>query len=275
MEFGLVLSQFNARFEHLIGDAVAAEQAGLDSVWLADHLLGTLSPDAPVHEAWTALAYVAAVTDRVRLGHLVNCVSYRNVGLLAKMAATVDHASAGRLDLGLGAGWYEREYDAFGYTFGSAGVRRRYFEEYLDALIALFGGGPVDMDGEFIKLDQAICSPGPIQNPHPPIVIGTGGEMMRRVAGARADVWNCPTGLIPDLEAARRVVDEAADGRRCGRRCRSRLPSAETPKRRRRRWRSAGSICHGWATSKSTGSSARSTRRPTRLRTTETGVSMG
>ena len=210
MEFGLVLSQFTTRFAHVEADAVAAERAALDSVWLADHLLGTLSPDAPVHEAWTTLAYVAAVTDRVRLGHLVNCVSYRNVGLLAKMAVTVDHASNGRLDLGLGAGWYEREYRAFGYAFNSPGARRRYFEEYLDALLALFTGDPVDMDGEFIILDQAVCNPVPIQEPHPPIVIGTGGKLMRRIVGAKADVWNCPVGLISDLEAARAVVDEAA-----------------------------------------------------------------
>ena len=213
MEFGLILSQFTDRWSHVESDAKAAEDAGLDSVWLADHLLATLGEDAPVFEAWTTLAHVAALTNRVRLGHMVNCVSFRNVGVMAKMACTLDHASGGRLELGLGAGWYEREYQAFGFEFGSAGERRRYFEEYLDALLALFTGEPVDLDGEYIKLDRARCSPGPAQAPHPPIVIGTGGELMRRITGAKADTWNCPAGLIPDLEEVRSVVDEAAAGR--------------------------------------------------------------
>lgn len=213
MEFGLLLSQFTTRFDHIVADAVTAESVGLDSVWLADHLLGTGSPEDPVFEGWSALSYVAAVTERVRLGHLVNCVSFRNVGLMAKSAATLDHASRGRLDLGLGAGWFQREYDAFGIPFGSAGERRRYFEEYLDALLALFTGEPVDMDGEYITLDQALCNPAPVQDPHPPIVIGTGGRMMRRLTGQKADVWNCPAGLIPNLEEARSVVLEAAEGR--------------------------------------------------------------
>lgn len=213
MEFGLILSQFTNRWSHVEADARAAEAAGLDSVWLADHLLGTLSDDTPVFEAWSTLAYVAAITERVRLGHLVNCVSFRNVGLMAKMASTLDHASGGRLELGLGAGWYEREYDAFGFEFRSPGARRRYFEEYLDALLALFSGEPVDIDGEYITLRGALCHPPPVQQPHPPIVIGTGGELMRRLTGRKADTWNCPAQLVPGLEAGRAVVDQAAGDR--------------------------------------------------------------
>ena len=214
MEFGLVLSQFNTRWAYVESDAVAAEEAGLDSVWLADHLLGTTGRESPVFEAWTALAYIAGITERVRIGHLVNCVAFRNVGLMAKMASTLDHASGGRLELGLGAGWHEPEYEAYGYPFGSRGERRRFFEEYLDALLALFTGDPVDIDGEFLTLTQAVCNPPPVQQPHPPIVVGTGGEMMRRITGSKADVWNCPAGLIPDLDAAKRVVDSAAGDRR-------------------------------------------------------------
>ena len=213
MEFGLVMSQFNTKWAYLESDAMAAETVGLDSIWLADHLLGTTGAESPVFEAWTALAYVAGITERVRLGHLVNCVSFRNVGLMAKMASTLDHASGGRLELGLGAGWHEPEYTSFGYAFGTRGERRRFFEEYLDALIALFSGEPVDMDGEYITLDQAVCNPPPLQDPYPPIVVGTGGAMMRAITGAKADVWNCPAGLIPDLDAAKRVVDEAAGDR--------------------------------------------------------------
>ncbi len=213
MEFGLALTQFTDRWQNLEGDARLAEEVGLDSVWLADHLLRPGVPDGFIFEAWSALSYVAGITERLRIGHLVNCVSFRNPGLLAKMAATLDVASGGRLDLGLGAGWNQPEYDAFGYEFPSPGDRRRYFVEYLDALLLLFGGGPVTYEGKYVSLSNAYCLPRPLQSPHPPIVVGTGGKMMRAIAGAKADVWNCPASLLPQLESARSVVMEAAAGR--------------------------------------------------------------
>ncbi len=164
MEFGLVLSQVGARWEHLEGDARAAEEAGLDSVWLVDHLLATLDPERGIFEAWTALAALTGRTERVRLGQLVTCVSFRNVGLLAMMASTLDHASGGRLELGLGAGWFEAEYRAFGYPFPSPGNRRRALAETLEALDLLFAGRPVDLEGlksaegdAIAKLAAAAC----------------------------------------------------------------------------------------------------------------------
>jgi alkanesulfonate monooxygenase SsuD/methylene tetrahydromethanopterin reductase-like flavin-dependent oxidoreductase (luciferase family) len=214
MEFGLLLTQFTDRWQNVRTDAERSEAVGLDSIWLADHLLRPGVPDGFIFEAWTALSFLAGVTERVRIGHLVNCVSFRNPGLLAKMAATLDIASGGRLDLGLGAGWNQVEYEAFGYEFPSRGDRRRYFEEYLEVLLALFAGGPVDYDGRYITLHDAYCLPKPVQSPHPPIVVGAGGRIMRSVAGAKADVWNCPAGLLPDLKEARSVVMEAAGGRR-------------------------------------------------------------
>jgi alkanesulfonate monooxygenase SsuD/methylene tetrahydromethanopterin reductase-like flavin-dependent oxidoreductase (luciferase family) len=213
MEFGLVLTQFTDRWHNVEGDARRAEEVGLDSIWLADHLLRPGVPEGYIFEAWSALGYLAGVTERVRLGHLVNCVSFRNPGLLAKMAATLDVASGGRLELGVGAGWSQAEYEAFGYEFRGPGDRRRYFAEYLEALLLLFAGGPVTFEGEHVTLRDAYCLPRPVQLPHPPIVVGTGGAMMRAIAGAKADVWNCPAGLLPELESARSVVLEAAAGR--------------------------------------------------------------
>ena len=213
MEFGLLVTQFSGQWKHSLGDAQLAEEVGLDSIWMADHLLPTMDVEGNVFEGWTAMAALAGSTERVRLGHLVLAASFRNPGLMAKMAATLDHASAGRLDLGLGAGWFEAEYQAFGYRFPSPGERRRYFEEYLDALRLLFTGGPVDYAGEFIKLDKAYCRPVPLQQPTPPIVVGAARPMMLDLVGRKADVWNCPSGLIPRLEQARERVMEAADGR--------------------------------------------------------------
>ena len=213
MEFGLALSQFTDRFEHAVADAVLAEEVGLDSVWLADHLLGVADEDGPVLEAWTTLAFIAARTERLRLGHLVNCVRYRNFGLLAKMATTLDLASAGRLDLGLGAGWYEREYRAFGFPFGGGGDRRRYFESYLRALIRLLDGETVDHDEHGVRLEAARVRPLGPQRPHPPIVVGAGGRRMLEVAGSLADAWNCPAGMLAGLEEPQAIVRRAAGDR--------------------------------------------------------------
>lgn len=213
MEFGLVLSQFTDRWDHVEGDAILAEQVGLDSVWLVDHLQGVGSADGPVHEAWAGLAYLAGITDRVRLGHLVTCVSFRNVGLLAKMAVTLDHASGGRLDLGLGAGWYEREYRAFGFEYESPGDRRRAFEAYVEALIELFSGEPVTFERHGVTLNEAIVNPLPLQKPHPPIVVGAGKPHMLAAAGRLADVWNCPASLLPKMEEPQAAVHAAAGDR--------------------------------------------------------------
>ena len=213
MEFGVALSQFTDRIDHLTADAVLAEAAGLDSVWLADHLLGTADPGGPVLEAWTALSYVAGVTERVRLGHLVNGVAYRNVGLLAKMAATLDLASGGRLELGVGAGWYEAEYRAFGYPFGDGGERRRTFETYVAALVALLSGETVDVDEHQVRLEGARVRPLGVQRPHPPIVIGAGAPYMLAATGRLGDTWNCPARLLSTLEEPRALVDRAAGDR--------------------------------------------------------------
>lgn len=212
MEFGLIASQFTDRWDHVVGDARRAEEAGLDSVWLVDHLLGM--PDTgPVFEGWTALATLAGALERVRLGHLVTCAGFRNPGLLAKMATTIDHASGGRFELGLGAGWYEREYEAFGFTFGTAGDRRRRFGAYLEALLALFTGDPVDYEGRGVSLRAARLNPVPVQRPHPPIVVGAGGRRMLELTGRFADTWNCPARLLPTLEEPQAAVRRAAAGR--------------------------------------------------------------
>ena len=159
VEFGLLVTQFSSEWRHALGDARLADEIGLDSIWMADHLLPTMNVEGNVFEGWTAMAALAGNTERVRLGHLVLAASFRNPGLMAKMAATLDHASAGRLDFGLGAGWFEAEYKAFGYRFPSPGERRRYFEEYLDALRLLFSGGPVDYEGEFHQAESGVLPP--------------------------------------------------------------------------------------------------------------------
>ena len=213
MEFGLALTQFSGKWEHTLGDAVLAEQSGLDSVWFADHLLATTAPAGNAFEAWTALSAVAGQTSRVRLGVLVLAASFRNPGLMAQMAATLDHASRGRLDLGLGAGWYELEYRAFGYDFPSAGDRRRYLEEYVDALRAPLCRRARRLQGSVHHPRPGLLPAGSGPAAVTPIVIGGAKPMMLDLTGRKADVWNCPAGVIPRLAEARAAVLRAADGR--------------------------------------------------------------
>ena len=214
MEFGLVLTVYSGDWNQTSSDARLAEEAGIDSIWIYDHLISPRTDrKGDAFEGWTALAALAGVTERVRIGPLVLAPAFRNPGLLAKMATTLDHASGGRLDLGLGAGWYEGEYRAFGYDFPSGGRRRRYLEEYIDVLRLLFAGGPVDYAGAFIEMENAYCRPVPLRQPAPPIVVGASGPRMLELVGRKADVWNCPAGLIPRLEKAREHVLDAAAGR--------------------------------------------------------------
>ncbi len=212
IEFGLVLTQFSSRWDHVVSDARLAEEGGLDSLWLVDHLLMTRDPRSDILEGWTSLSAVAAMTKRVRIGHLVLSASFRNPGLLGKMASTLDVVSNGRLDLGLGAGWHEPEYLAFGYRFLSAGERRRYLEEYVDALRQLFEGGPVDFHGEYIDFKAAYCRPRPVQEGGPPIVVGASQPLMLNFVGRKADVWNCPSAALPRFDELRgQVLDAAGD----------------------------------------------------------------
>jgi F420-dependent oxidoreductase-like protein len=169
-----------------------AEAAGFDDLWIDDHLLcDEGDPDDGKLEAWTTLAAVAAVTTRARLGHMVVANTFRNPGLTAKMAATVDGVSGGRVILGLGAGWFEREHDAFGLTFGPwMGERIDRLGEALPLIRRLLDGERVTADGPHYRFHDALCAPRPVQ-PHLPILLGGSGPRKTLPLVARyADMWN-------------------------------------------------------------------------------------
>jgi alkanesulfonate monooxygenase SsuD/methylene tetrahydromethanopterin reductase-like flavin-dependent oxidoreductase (luciferase family) len=172
--------------------ALAAEAAGWDSLWLDDHLLCDEGDDLdPRLEGWTALAALAAVTSRPRLGHLVSAVTFRNLGVLAKMATTLDHVSGGRFVLGLGAGWHPREHEAFGIDFGSGfGERLDRLDEAAGLLRRLLDGEVVTHHGRFYDLDRAACAPRPVQARLPILVGGTGRTKTLRTVARVADLWN-------------------------------------------------------------------------------------
>jgi probable F420-dependent oxidoreductase len=167
--------------------AEAADQNGLDSVWLADHFLYR-DPEGRVfgmHESWTLLSAVAAVTTNVEVGNMVLCASFRDPGLTAKMAATLDEVSGGRLILGVGAGWHDPEYEAFGLPTDHRVGR---FEEWLEIVARMVRGETVTFDGTYYRVSEANLDPAP---PHriPILVAGHRPRMMRLVA-EWADAWN-------------------------------------------------------------------------------------
>ena len=174
-------------------DAVlAAEAAGWDSVYVDDHLLcDEGDPLDPRLEGWTALAALAPLTTRVRLGHLVTSTTFRNLGVLAKMATTLDHVSGGRFVLGLGAGWHPREHGAFGIDFSSGfGERLDRLDEAVGLLRRLLDGEVVTHDGRFYHLDRAVCAPHPVQAHLPILIGGTGRAKTLRIVARSADIWN-------------------------------------------------------------------------------------
>jgi alkanesulfonate monooxygenase SsuD/methylene tetrahydromethanopterin reductase-like flavin-dependent oxidoreductase (luciferase family) len=146
---------------------------------------------------------LATETDSVRLGTLVLCNEFRPPAVLAKMAVTIDRASGGRLDLGIGAGWYQREFEMFGLPFPRAGVRLERLEEAVEILKLLFTGEPVTYEGRHYTLTDAISLPRPEQQPRPPIWIGGKGDRTIRIASRVADGWNAAWFSDPDAYAER------------------------------------------------------------------------
>ncbi len=176
--------------------ALLAEQIGYDHLWVYDHVETVPRREPEVcFEAWTMLAALAELTDHAHLGQLVTCAAYRNAGVLAKQAATVDVVSGGRLILGLGAGWYHQEYAAYGFDFPSAGERLAILEETVEAVRRLWSEPAVTYDGRHVHLDGALCDPKPLQQ-LPQVWIGGGGEKVTlRIAARFADATNWQVGL--------------------------------------------------------------------------------
>jgi probable F420-dependent oxidoreductase len=223
MRFGLALPHYGfslpdepVTFEAMASWARRAEAMGFDSVWVSDHFFYTFArygadptPIASL-EPMTALAGLAAVTNRVRLGTLVLGSAFRHPALVAKMATTIDGISGGRLDLGVGAGWMQEEFTAFGYSYGSVGDRFAILEETLQVLEALQSGAPVDFDGPTVTLRGARLLPAPVQDPIPVWVGGKGGPRLLRLAARHAAGWNAVWRWSPHDYAERAAVARAA-----------------------------------------------------------------
>jgi F420-dependent oxidoreductase-like protein len=172
--------------------ARAMEAAGYDSIWVYDHFHTVPIPtQEATHEAWTLMAALAAVTSEVRLGQMCTCNGYRSPAYLAKVAATVDVISGGRVEMGIGAGWYEHEYLGYGYPFPKPAARIRQLAEAVQIMDRMWTEDEVSFAGTHYHLQGAICAPKPLQDPRIPLWIAGGGEQLTlRVAARYGDATN-------------------------------------------------------------------------------------
>ena len=195
IKFGVLLSavsQDPARGNYNIvrKAAIECERLGFDSAWLNDHFFPFPSQEEPWLECWTTLSALATETKNLRLGTLVNCNSFRYPSVLAKMGATLDVISDGRLELGLGAGWYEAEYVAYGIPFRKNHIRVDQLKEGVQIIKKMWTQERATYCGKYYSIMEAVCNPKPVQNPHPPIWIGGRSSRVLRVAAEFANGCN-------------------------------------------------------------------------------------
>jgi F420-dependent oxidoreductase-like protein len=189
VHFGVTLPQIKRPWSDTRDTARELDRLGFHSVWFNDHLYGVPMPHLPILEAWTALTAVGALTEKVELGTLVTPVGFRNPALLAKMAATLDVVTNGRVIVGLGSGWFESEFTGYGMPFPPLRDRLEQLDETATILKLLWSEGHPSFAGKHYRLESTYCEPKPVRRP--PILIGGGGEkVLLRLAARHADVWN-------------------------------------------------------------------------------------
>ena len=157
------------------------EELGFDSIWDCDHFIRPSDPSCPYFEGWTLLAALSAVTSRIRVGVLVSSNTFRHPALVAQQALTIDHISGGRLELGLGAGWFEEEHERFGILLDDPPVRVDRFREAVEVIDSLVRGRSTTYDGRYYQLRDARLRPKPVQSPRPPLTLGAHRPRMLRI----------------------------------------------------------------------------------------------
>ncbi|MFN2375523.1 MAG: TIGR03560 family F420-dependent LLM class oxidoreductase [Candidatus Binatia bacterium] len=204
--FSLFLPQAGFSWPMLRERALLVEKLGFDGLWLVDHFWANNMADLDFLEGWTTLAALSEATTRLRLGLMVTCNSYRNPALLAKMVATVDSISNGRLELGLGAGWMDSEYKAYGYDFPSMGTRLAQLEEGLEIVTRMQREERVTFAGSHYRVEDAPNRPKPVQKNLPVTIGGAGEKKLLRLVARYATRWNCPMNSAHEVERLRGVL---------------------------------------------------------------------
>jgi alkanesulfonate monooxygenase SsuD/methylene tetrahydromethanopterin reductase-like flavin-dependent oxidoreductase (luciferase family) len=254
MRFGLDVAQQRMPWDEIVSRVQFAESLGFDGAWGFDHFQPMFGEGVgETFEAMSTLAALSGVTSRIRLGVLVAGVTYRHPSVFAAQALTIDHASHGRLELSLGAAWFDKEHTELGIPFPPTAERFDLLEDALEIVTRLFTGKVVSYDGHVISLQQAQLRPEPVQQPHPPIWIGGNGPRRTLPLVARyADVWHA-WGTPNSLKEANDRVDELAtkagrDPSSILRASSMSLDDIDTARKHAAKWRDAGYgyvIC-GW-----------------------------
>jgi len=254
MRFGLDVAQQRVPWQEVVSRVQFAEDLGFDGAWGFDHFQ-PMYGEGPgeTFEGMTTLAALAGVTSRIRLGLLVTGATYRHPSVLAAQALTIDHASQGRLELSLGAAWFEKEHLELGIPFPSTSERFDLLEDALEIVTRLFTGEVVSYDGRRVSLHDAQLRPLPVQRPHPPIWVGGSGPRRTLPLVARyADVWHAWGSPDSLQETNRRLDDLAAEAGRdpssIMRASSLSLEDLDTARRHAAKWRQAGYgylVC-GW-----------------------------
>lgn len=187
------------------------ENLGFDSLWVCDHFMQPSRPDGPYFEGWTLLAGLAAVTDRARIGVLVSSNTFRHPALLAKEAMTVDHLSNGRLEVGLGAGWYLPEHQKYGIEFPETPELVGRFREAVEIIDLMLRQEVTTYNGRYYQINEAPMRPLPVQKPRPPIMVGAKKPKMLELAARYADTWNSSGGSVEEMRERNEILNEACD----------------------------------------------------------------
>ncbi len=206
LRFGICTDQ-NQPWDVVVERWQLFEKMGFDSVWDCDHWVQPSKPSGPYFEAWTLLAALAARTERIRIGVLVSCNTFRHPAILAKEAVTIDHVSNGRLELGLGAGWYVPEHEMLGIDFPSAGELVGRFREAVEIVDHLMRNEYTTYEGKYYQLHEAAFRPGPVQQPRIPLTLGAKGPRMLEIVARHGDAWNS-SGSPEEMAERNKILDE-------------------------------------------------------------------
>lgn len=209
----MVEGQEDVTWEDWLALARACEEHGVGTMFRSDHYLSVADRrERGSLDAWATIAALAAVTERLRLGTMVSPATFRHPAVLAKMAVTADHVSGGRVEVGIGAGWWEREHELYGFDFPPMGERIDALEEQLQIVRGHWGEGPFSFDGGHYRMRELDALPKPVQRPRPPLILGAKGRPRSlRLAARYADEYNTVMSTAPEIADLRQRLDRACE----------------------------------------------------------------